>query len=181
MSPHSTSQSSAWVCSPNPTFQHPALVCIAGHASTAGWAGLGSASCVQVSLCPAATHCLPCSLPTENEALLSKMSSPSEGLPWIWRHLLTLISPQGCRPQPTSSPLLFPSSFFSLTLQSRNLSCPFRFPRASASVQLGSVGIVPFLIHLWRERWAPRLPKPLTSWSFSLYFNFKLAMVINFL
>ena len=36
MSPHSTPQSSAWVCSPNPTFQHPALVCIAGHATKAG-------------------------------------------------------------------------------------------------------------------------------------------------
>ena len=81
MSPHSTPQSSAWVCSPNPTFQHPALVCITGHAAKAGWAGLGSEPCVQVSLCPAATHCLPCSLPTENEALLSKLSSPSEGIP----------------------------------------------------------------------------------------------------
>ena len=81
MSPHSTPQSSAWVCSPNPTFQHPALVCIGGHASKAGWAGLGSAPCVQVSLCPAATRWLPCFLPTENEALLlSKLSSPSETL-----------------------------------------------------------------------------------------------------
>ena len=152
MSPQSTPESFAWVCSPNPTFQHPALVFIAGRASKAEWAGLGSVPCVQVSPCPAATHSLPCSLPTENEALLSKMSSPSEGLPWIWRHLLTFISLQGCRPKPTSSPLLFPSSFFCPTLQSRTLSCPFRFLRASASLQLGSVRIVPFLIHLWRER-----------------------------
>ena len=152
MFPHSQLQSSASVCSPNSTFLHLALLCIAGHASKAGWAGLRSVPCVQVSLCPATTPWLPCFLPTENEALLlSKLSSPSEGLPRIWRPLFTFISQQGCRPQPTSSPLLFPSSLFCPTLQSRNLSCPFRFPRASTSVQLGSVKIVPFLIHLWRE------------------------------
>ena len=132
--PHSQQQSSASICSPNPTFQHPALVYIGGKASRAGWARLRSVPCVQVSLCPAATHCLPCSLPTENEAvLLSKLSCPSEGLPRIWGPLLIFFSLQGCRPQPPSSPLLFPS-FFCPTLQSRNLSCPFRFPRASASV-----------------------------------------------
>ena len=41
--------------------------------------------------------------------------------------------------------------------------------------------LFPFLIHLWRERWAPHLPKPLASWSFHLHCIFKLAMVINFL
>ena len=53
LSPHSPQQSSAWVCFPDPTFQHPAFVCSSGH-SQAGWAGLGSVPCVQVSLCPAA-------------------------------------------------------------------------------------------------------------------------------
>ena len=53
--------------------------------SQAWGAGLWLVPSVEVSLCPAATHCFPCSLPTENEALLlSKLSSPSEGLPWIW-------------------------------------------------------------------------------------------------
>ena len=43
--------------------------------SQAAWAGLGSAACVQVSLCPA--HWLQCSLPTENESLLlSQLGSP---------------------------------------------------------------------------------------------------------
>ena len=108
MFPHSQPQSSAWVCSLEPTFQHPALVCSGGRASYAGWAGQGSGPCVQVSLCPAATHWLPCSLPMENEVLLrSKLSSPSEGLPQIWRPLLT------CRPQHTSSLVPFPSFFFS--------------------------------------------------------------------
>ena len=113
MFPHSQLQSSALVCSPNSTFQHPALVCIAGHASKAGWAGLRSVPCVQVSLCPATTPWLPCSLPTENEALLlSKLSSPREGLPRIWVPLLIFISPQGRRPQPT---LLLSFSFFLLS------------------------------------------------------------------
>ena len=107
MSPHSKPQSSAWLCSPNPTFQHPALVCIAGHASKAGWAGLGSVPCVQVSLCPAATHCLPCSLPTEHEAvLLSKLSSLSEGLPRSWR-------PHFHLPAGLQAPTHFLSSSFS--------------------------------------------------------------------
>ena len=109
--PHSQQQSSASICSPNPTFQHPALVCIGGKASKAGWARLRSVPSVQVSLCPAATRWWLCSLPTENEALLlSTLSSPSEGLPGIWRPLLTFISPQGCSHQPTSTSLPFPSS-----------------------------------------------------------------------
>ena len=122
MFPHSQLQSSASVCSPNPAFQHAALFFIGGHASKAGWAGLGSVPCVQVSLCPAATRWLPCSLPTtrwlpcslptENEALLlSKLSSPREGLPRIWVPLLIFISPQGRRPQPT---FLLSFSFFFL-------------------------------------------------------------------
>ena len=153
MFPHSQLQSSASVCSPNPAFQHAALFFIGGHASKVGWAVLASVPCVQLSLCPAATCWFPCSLVTENEALLlSKLSSPSEGLPLIWRPRLSFISPQGCRPESTSSLLPFPSSFFCPTWLSRSLSCPFRFPRASASVQLGSVRIVSFLIHLWRKR-----------------------------
>ena len=109
--PHSQQQSSASICSPNPTFQHPALVCIGGKASKAGWARLRSVPSVQVSLCPAATRWWLCSLPTENEALLlSTLSSPSEGLPGVWRPLLTFISPQGCKAKPTSASLPFPSS-----------------------------------------------------------------------
>ena len=37
MSPHSKPQSSAWLCSPNPTFQHPALVC---SGALSGWCPL---------------------------------------------------------------------------------------------------------------------------------------------
>ena len=136
-----------------PHFRTQLFFFIGGHACTAGWAGLASVPCVQLSLCPAVTPWLPCSLLTENETLLlSKLTSPSEGLPPIWRPLLSFISPQGFRPEPSSSPLPFPSSFFCPTWFSRSLSCPFKFPRASTNVHLGSVRIVPFLIHLWRER-----------------------------
>ena len=41
MSPHSQPQSSAWFSSPNPTFQHPALVCSGGHPLRLGGQGWG--------------------------------------------------------------------------------------------------------------------------------------------
>ena len=130
MFPHSQPQSSAWVCCPEPTFQHPALVCSGGRASHAGWAGQGSGPRVQVSLYPAATRWLPCPLPMENEVLLpSKLSSPSEGLPQIWRPLLTFISPRIAGPNTLPLRFLFllfsfpsfSSCFFYPTWPSRNL------------------------------------------------------------
>ena len=39
MFPHSQLKSSAWVCSPDPTFQHPALVCSGGHPLRLGGQG----------------------------------------------------------------------------------------------------------------------------------------------
>ena len=39
--PHRPQQSSAWVCSSNPTFQHPALVCTGGHPLRLGGQGWG--------------------------------------------------------------------------------------------------------------------------------------------
>ena len=53
MSPHSQPQSSAWVCSPNPTFQDPALVCSGGLPAQAWGAGLWLVPSVAASLCPA--------------------------------------------------------------------------------------------------------------------------------
>ena len=41
MSPHVQPHSSAWVYSPNPTFQHPGLVCIRGHRIRLGGLGWG--------------------------------------------------------------------------------------------------------------------------------------------
>ena len=48
--------------------------------------------------------------------------------------LFCLQIPQGCRSHPTPSPLPSPS-FFGPAWLSRNLSCPFRCCRSSASVQ----------------------------------------------
>ena len=120
-------------------------------------------------------HWLPCSLPQRMRLSFCRNWVPWWGVPRMWRLLLTFMSPLGCRPHPTSSPLPFASSFSCPTWLSRNLSCPFRLPRASASVQLGSVKIFPFLFHLWRDRWSPDLPMPLASRTFCLYFIFKLA------
>ena len=41
MSPHGPQQSSAWVCSPDATFQHPALFCSSGHSLRLGGHGRG--------------------------------------------------------------------------------------------------------------------------------------------
>ena len=68
-SPHRPQQSSAWVCSPGPTFQPPALVCSGGHPLRLGGQGWGWYPCAGL-LCPAASdccrvlfpsHCLSCS------------------------------------------------------------------------------------------------------------------------
>ena len=96
MSPQSRPQSSAWVCSPNPTFQHPEPLSAVVD-TLSGWvdrAGQGSVPRVQVSLCPPATCWLPCSLPR------------------MWSSPLSFCSPQGCRSHLASFPLPFPSSFF---------------------------------------------------------------------
>ena len=94
--PQSRPQSSAWVCSPNPTFQHPEPLSAVVD-TLSGWvdrAGQGSVPRVQVSLCPPATCWLPCSLPR------------------MWSSPLSFCSPQGCRSHLASFPLPFPSSFF---------------------------------------------------------------------
>ena len=75
LSAHSPQQSSAWVCSPDPTFQHPAFDAAADTLS--GWVGRGGIStlCTGLTL-SCCNRLLPCSLPAENEApLLSQLSS----------------------------------------------------------------------------------------------------------
>ena len=75
MSPPSPQQSSAWLCSSDPTFQHPAFDAAADTLS--GWVGRGGIStlCTGLTL-SCCNRLLPCSLPAENEApLLSQMSS----------------------------------------------------------------------------------------------------------
>ena len=60
---------------------------------------------------------------------------PSEGLPWMGRPLLSSDPPRVCGSHSTSFPVPFPSSFFCPTWLSRSLSCPFRCPRSSTSIQ----------------------------------------------
>ena len=98
MSPHSQPQSSAWISSPNPTFQHPAFVCSGGHPSQAWGAGLWLVPSVEVSL-----SCLP--LAGTASSSHKRMRLPS----------VPVSSPKGCRSHLTSSPHQFPSCFFGPT------------------------------------------------------------------
>ena len=146
MSPHSQPQSSAWVCSPNPTFQHPALVCCSGHPLRLGGQGWGQHTVLlpqTVAVFSSHREWGSSSTPTELP------SRPSDGLPRM------STSPLFSSPTRIGGPILplpFPSSFFCPTWLSRKLSCPLRCPRSSVSVQLGSVRVVPFahvfLMHL---------------------------------
>ena len=154
MSPHSQPQSSAWVCSPIPTFQHPALVCSGGHPLRLrgqGWAQQP----VYRSHSVLHTGCSVLFPQRMSLSFCPNWAPPSEGLPWMGRPLLSSVPPGFCGSHPTSFPLPFPPSFFCPTWLSRNLSCPFRCPSSSARVLQGSVRIFPlqdvFLMFLWRE------------------------------
>ena len=103
MSPHSQPQSSAWVWSPNPTFQHPALVCSSGHTLRLGGQGWGQQP-VYRSHSVLHTGC--CVLFPQRMSLsfCPNWAPPSEGLPWMWRPLLSSDPPWVLR---------VPSRFFS--------------------------------------------------------------------
>ena len=108
ISPQSQPQSSAWVCSPNPTFQHPEPLSAVVD-TLSGWVGRAGVStlCTRLTLC-CCHRLLVCSLSTENEArLLSQLGSPSEGLSWIWRPDLSSDRPK------VQVPLQFLSCYFS--------------------------------------------------------------------
>ena len=70
--------------------------------------------------------------------LLSQLISPPlRGLPQMREPLLSFSStPRGAGPIPLPLLFLFPSSFFHPTQLCGDLSCPFRCPRSSDSVQL---------------------------------------------
>ena len=150
MSPHSPPQSSAWVCSPSPTFQHPALVCSGGLPLRLHGQGWGQQP-VYRSHSVLHTGCSVLFPQRMSLSFCPNWAPCSEGLPWMWRPLLSSVPPWFCGSHPAS----FPPSFFCPTWLSRNLSCPFRSPRSSAHVLQGSVRIFPlqdvFLMLLWRE------------------------------
>ena len=171
MSPQCQPQSYAWVWGLNPTFQHPSLVCSSGRASQAGWAGQGSGPRVQVSLSGCHTRVAMFS-PTENEALLLSKLNPRRGASPDVQTAPHFHVPPPPRVQAPSHFLSSSFCFFFLLsyLAQQECICPCRFPRASASGQLGSVRSVPFLciLHVFVER------DPLASWSFCLCFISKL-------
>ena len=176
MSPRGQPQSSAWVCSPKPTFQRPALVCSGGHP----WGGhplrLGGQGRAQHPICrshcPAATRRSPCSLPQRVKLSFCPNWAPPESGCHGCGHLFSLQIPPSLQ-----VPSQFLSSSFSFfsgpTWLSRNLSCPFWWWRFFASVQRGlcencSNSDV-FLMHLWREM-NSNLPNPLACWSLGSHF-----------
>ena len=177
MSSHCQLQSSAWVFCPNPTFQHPAPVCSGGSASQAGWAGQASGPHVQVSPCPAATRGLSCSLPQRMRLSFCPNWAPRWGASLDVQNAPHFHVPPGL--QAPSHFLSSSFSFFFLLfyLVQQECICPCRFPRASASGQLGSMRRDPFLMYSWSfggER-SLCLPNTLGSWSFLLYFLFELV------
>ena len=77
-----------------------------------GWVGRAGVSTLYTRLTLSCCHrLLPCSFPTEDEApLLSQLGSPSEGLPQIWRPLLSSDPPR------VAGPIPLPFLFFFLLL-----------------------------------------------------------------
>ena len=138
LSPCSQQQSSPRVCSPIPTFQLSVPMCTCGHTSqSVVHRAVAWTACVGLTL-----SCLP---QTGHFTLLQQpQGSPSvpndfpisEGAsPDVGTSPLLQLPFRGA--EPVLLPLLFFfPSFFHPTWFCRDLSCPFRCPRSSASVQL---------------------------------------------
>ena len=112
LSPHSPQQSSPQVCSPNPTFQHPAPVHTSRHTTQAGACRVVSwTTSVGLTL-----YCLPqtgcCALlQAPDTPLLSQLISPlAMGVPWVQEPLLSFRSSRS--PHRAQLPSCFLSSFF---------------------------------------------------------------------
>ena len=138
VSPHFQPQSSAWVCSPNPTFEDPSLCAMVDTLSGLGEQGWGQDHLRRShSVLPASDWC--CLLfPSENEAPFRLVSSP-----------LGLQVP----PHFLSSPFSFLSPWSCLAVRGSFLS--FQLSRPPASVQKGlceycSISDV-FSMPLWSE------------------------------
>ena len=157
-------RSEAHISTPSP--------CLQWWACLSGWVGRAGVRtpCAGLTLSCCHTRVVMFSH-TENEALLLSKLSPRWGAsPDVQT------APHFHVPSSMQAPSHFLSSsfcfFFLLAyLAQQECICPCRFPRASASGQLGSVRSVPFLciLHVFVER------DPLASWSFCLYFNFELV------
>ena len=137
-SPHSWQQSSPWVCSPNPQVPAPSP-CAYRRTHVSGWDAHGCGMhclCGSHSVLPATDRLL-----HSPPGLRSSTSVPadlptSEGAFPVQEPLLFFsFSLQGHRSRPACSPLPFPFFYPYRTWLHRDLSCPCRHPRSSASVQ----------------------------------------------
>ena len=176
MSPHSPQQSSAWVCSPDLTFQHPALVCSSGHSLRLGGQGRG-----QYPVYRSHSLLLPQTVGVFSSHREWGSPSVSSGLPLLVRSfsgcgdLSSLQIPPGLQ-----VPLHFLSCSFSFFFLLSYLSKQESFLTFSLSTACVHRGLWKFfrfwcILVVFVERDKLSLPDPLASWSFCLYFIFKQA------
>ena len=125
-------QSSPWVCSLNPRFQHPDPTCTGRHASQAGvHRKVAWTFCVDLTLFCLPHTCCSALLRASESSFLSWLISPLvRGLPRVWELFLFNSSLQGVKVWPCF--LLFP---FHPTWLRGDLSCPLRSLRSSVSIQ----------------------------------------------
>lgn len=137
-------QSSAWVCFPDPTFQHPALVCSGGHLLRLGGEGRG-----QYPVCRSHTVLLPRTVAVFSSHKNEAPPSVSTGLPQTLRSFpdveaFSLFrSPRVAGATPLPFLFLFPS--FSPVLPVKAGIFPF-LSLSTACVHGGS-GALPFLMY----------------------------------
>ena len=145
--------SSAWVCPPNPTFQHTALVCIGGHPLRLGGQGRDQYP-AHISLSFTLVAVFSCHTERGSPSVRTELP-PVRGFRGCGDLPSLQIPPGICGFHPASFPLPFPPALSCPTWLSRTLSCPFRCPSSSARVLQGSVRFFPlqdvFLMLLWRE------------------------------
>jgi len=115
--------------------------------SQAGWAGQGSVHCVQVSLCPAATDCCHILFPQRMRLPFCPNWAPLVRAFPGCRDLSFLQIPPGLQALSDFLSYSFPLFFLLPCIAQQESFLSFRFPRSSASVQLGSVRTVPFLMY----------------------------------
>ena len=115
--------------------------------SQAGWAGQGSVPCVHVSLCPAATDCCRILFPQRMRLPFCPNWAPLVRAFPGCGDLSSLQIPPGLQAPSHFLSCSFSFFFLSPCLAQQESFLFFRFPRSSASVQLGSVRTVPFLMY----------------------------------
>ena len=181
MSPHGPQQSSAWVCSPDATFQHPALFCSSGHSLRLGGHGRGQYPVYRSHsvLLPQTVGVFSSHREWGSPSVSSGLTPPVRSFPGCG-DLSSLQIPPGFA-GPTPLPFLFLFLLLSLVLPVKAgifLDLFFVYGLCSP----GALKILPFLMYsccVCGERWT------ISAWSsgiliLCLYFIFKQAKDSSF-